>query len=118
MIWGGSGGFCGTDGGFAGCRSDAVIWGIEWVECDEWAVWWLSASDSESSSGLCLGSSSLEDSCGTLYVPLGLRDTGCGNSGVIGGSGGGRFCCISSSFIHHPSPYLFCLGARSLALVL
>ncbi len=75
-------------------------------------------SDSELSSDLCLGSSSLEDSCGTLYVPLGLRDTGCGGAGAVGGSGGGKLCCISSSSVHQPSPYLFSLGARSLALVL
>ncbi len=117
MIWGGSGGFCGVDKR-SGCGSGTVIWGIEWVECDEWAVWWLSASDSELSSDLCSGSSSLEDSCGTLYVPLGLRDTGCGNSGAVGGRGGGRFCCTSSSSVHQPNPYLFCLGAQSLALVL
>ncbi len=72
MICGGSEGFCGADGGSVSCRSGAVIWGTEWVECDEWAVWWLSASDSESSLGYCLSSSSLEDSCGTLYVLLGL----------------------------------------------
>ncbi len=88
------------------------------MECDEWAVWWLSASDSELSSGSCSGSSSLEDSCGTLYVPLGLRDIDCGGSGMVGGSGGGKLCCISSLFVHQPSPYLFSLGARSLALVL
>ena len=64
------------------------------MECDEWVVWWLSASDSEFSSDLCSGSSSLEDSCGTLYVPLGLRDTGRGNSGAVGGRGGGRLCCM------------------------
>ncbi len=88
------------------------------MECDEWAVWWLSVSDSELSSDLCSGSSSLEDSCGTLYVPLGLRDTGCGGAGAVGGSGGGKLCCISSSSVHQPSPYLFSLGAQSLALVL
>ena len=75
-------------------------------------------SDSESSSDSCLGSSSLEDSCGTLYVPLGLQDTGCGGSGVVGGSGGGKLCCTSSLSVHQPNPYLFCLGAQSLALVL
>ncbi len=88
------------------------------MECDEWAVWWLSASDSELSSDPCSGSSSLEDSCGTLYVPLGLRDTGCDGAGAVGGSGGGKLCCISSSSVHQPSPYLFSLGAQSLALVL
>ncbi len=88
------------------------------MECDEWAVWWLSVSDSELSSGLCLGSSSLEDSYGTLYVPLGLRDTDCGGSGAVGGSGGGKLCCTSSSSVHQPNPYLFSLGAQSLVLVL
>jgi len=88
------------------------------VECDEWAAWWLSASDSELSLDFCSGSSSLEDSCGTLYVPLGLWDTDCGGSWVVGGSGGGRSCCISSSSVHQPNPYLFSLGARSLVLVL
>jgi len=88
------------------------------VECDEWAVWWLSVSNSELSLDLCSGSSSLEDSCGTLYVPLGLQDTDCGGSGVVGGIGGGKLCCTSSSSVHQPNPYLFSLGARSLALVL
>ncbi len=118
MIWGGSGGFCGVGKKTVGCGSGTVIWGAEWVECDEWAVWWLSVSDSESSSGSCSSSSLLEDSCGTLYVPLGLQDTGCGTSGVVGGSGGGKLCCVSSSSVHHPSLYLFSLGVRSLALVL
>ncbi len=93
------------------CESGTVIWGIEWVECDEWAVWWLSASDSESSSGSCSGSSSLEDSCGTLYVLLGFQDTDCGGSGLVGGSGGGKLCCTNSSSVHHHNLYLFCLGA-------
>ena len=88
------------------------------MECDEWAVWWLSASDPELSSGSCSGSSSLEDSCGTLYVPLGLQDVGCDGSGAVGGSGGGKLCCTSSSSVHQPSLYLFSLGAQSLALVL
>jgi len=81
------------------------------VEWDEWAVWWLSVSDSELSSDLCSGSSLLEDSCGTLYVLLGLRDTDCGGSGAVGGSGGGKLCCTSSSSVHQPSLYLFSLGA-------
>ena len=89
------------------------------MECDEWAVW-LSASDSELSSDLCSGSSSLEDSYGTLYVLLGLQDISWGGSVVTGGGGGGggKLCCNSSSSVHHPSPYLFCLGARSPSLVL
>ncbi len=118
MIWGGSGGFRGVNRKIVGCGSGTVIWGTECVECDKWAVWWLSASDSESSSGSCSSSSLLEDSCGTLYVPLGLRDTGHGTSEVVGGSGGGKLCCTSSSSVHCPSPYLFSLGEQSLALVL
>ena len=102
-----------------GCGSGAVIWVVKWVDWDECAVWWLSVSDPESSSGLCSGSSSLEDSYGTLYVLLGLQDISWGGSVVTGGGGGGgKLCCNSSSSVHHPSPYLFCLGARSPSLVL
>ncbi|SRR6266702_4433520 len=111
MIWGGSGGFCGVGRKTMGCGSDTVIWGTEWVECDEWAVWWLSVSDSGSSTDLCSGSSSLEDSCGALYVPLGFLNIGCGGSVVAGGCVGGKLCWINSSSVHHPNPYLFCLGA-------
>jgi len=111
VIWGGSGGFCGVGKKTVCCGSGTVIWETEWVECDEWAVWWLSVSDSEFSTGLCSGSSSLKDSCGTLYVPLGFRDISCGGSVVVGGCGGGKLCWTSSSSVHHPSLYLFCLGA-------
>ncbi len=69
-----------------------------------------------SSLGLCSGSSSLEDSCCTLYISPRLQDTGCGTS--VGGSGGGRFCCASSLSVHHPGPYLFCLGYDLQALLM
>ncbi len=74
--------------------------------------------DPESSPGSCSCSSLLEDSCGTLYVPLGLWDIDWDGSAATGGGGGGKVCCNSSSSVHHPSPYLFCLGAQSPSLVL
>ena len=69
-----------------------------WDECDDCAVWWLSASESGSSSmgsagaaALCLGSSWSEESWGALKVFLVLvRDGGSGNwvgSGTGGGGG-------------------------------
>ncbi len=66
-------------------------------------MWWLSVSDPESSSGLYSGSSSLEDSCGALYVLLGFQDINCGNSVVMGGSSGGKLCCNRSLSVHHPN---------------
>ena len=70
------------------------------------SLWSLSLSDSVSFS------SSLEDSCGALYVPL---PDASGVAILCGGCGGGRGFCESVDF-HQPSPAGFCLGATSALL--